>query len=122
MTADLTTVELLDEALPKLTQYKNPDCDPITMSDNSGVWVAAHLDFDYQQFLMLEVRKPYINPTTDTIVDNLFLWIKSYGNREFEWDNHPHEFFDTSEYMAPYERFIGWTGQMLDTDNWKVNA
>jgi hypothetical protein len=109
-----TASQILNEVLPQIPQYKNPSCDPIEISDNTGAWVSAHLDFDYQQFIMLELRRPYLNPKDSTIVDNLFVFINSHGKREFEWDNHPHELFDTSEYMDPYVRFISWVEQMLD--------
>lgn len=114
MTTDFTTADILDEFLPWVPQFKNPDCDPIALSDNSGAWISAHFDFDIEQFLMIQVRQPYLNPEGPTMVDYLFLHISAYGKREFEWDNHSHDFFDTSELMDPYGRFVVWVETLLE--------
>ena len=119
MSDDLTAFEILDETLPQLYGLGNPGCDPVDISDNSGVWVSARIDFDVIQFLMLEVRKPYRFPPggidKNTVVDHLFVSLEPYGTRVVEWDNHPHEFFDASEGMEPYQRFVEWVGGMFHT-------
>jgi hypothetical protein len=118
MSEAMSGVDLKEFMKPTMTALARcQGADPLETWDNSGVWVAMHMDWDYEQWYLLEVRKPYKNPDGPTMVDFLYVHWGAYDTWEVEWRNKPRNLFAQEDYILQAQHdFLLWVEGMMELE------
>lgn len=121
MSETLTGLEIAHAAKDKTLDWISRDADSIRLGDNTYVYLSAHLDFDYHQFMLYTVcdkQDGWKDKPTETFVSYLLVHYGPYSKMDVEWvdTDGPLKFFDawTTVGMDPYLKLIGWAEQLLE--------
>ena len=117
----LKAIDIVEAAEDKVFEWIRRDSEYIQVSDTTYIFLSAHLDFDYQQFMLYTVCDQERNEDGNelqTWVSYLYVNYGPYGKVKTEWyDPKPLKFFDAWKEVGidPYVKLCGWAEELLDT-------